>query len=130
MNLKLNEIEINNLVRLDGPQRYQYFVKRVADTGQIWGLYKDGWALVNDDTGQQYVPLWPAPEYANLCANNQWASYEAEPIEIHQFINEYLDELEKNSVGLAIFYVPNDLGVTPTYQQLSEDLERELSRIE
>ena len=48
---KTSPKEVEAVLRLDGPARYQHFLKRVVDTEAAWGLWKDGWALMADENG-------------------------------------------------------------------------------
>lgn len=130
MTLKANMLEVRSVTSLSSEKRYQYFIKKVADTGLIWGLYKDGWAMAGDENNEVFIPLWPLKDYALICANQQWEDYKPESVDIHDFINDYLYELKENSIRIAIFYTFDDKGIIPSYEQLKNDLEDELSRIE
>ena len=64
---KVTPEEIRALLSKDGPTRYSYFVKQVADTEQVWGLREpDGWVSVSDDSEIPMLPVWPHREYAEL----------------------------------------------------------------
>ncbi|MBY0273407.1 MAG: DUF2750 domain-containing protein [Alphaproteobacteria bacterium] len=130
MPLKIKSQETQNVTKLSGKKRYQYFIKKVTDSGHIWGLYNDGWALAGDEGGEKFIPLWPSKEYASLCAIQQWKGYNPECVDLHEFLNEHLNELIENSIKIAVFYTPQDKGVIPTYEQFKKDLCEELSRIE
>ena len=64
-----SEKEIQAVLSLDAPKRYEHWVKKVADQEMIWSLWgENGWALVGDAVGHQLVPVWPHSRYAALCA--------------------------------------------------------------
>jgi hypothetical protein len=126
----INKKEMDSVVILDANKRYQYFIKKVADSGLIWALYKDGWALAGDHDGQELLPFWPAKEYADLCAKGIWEGYEAEALDVHDFLDEYLDELKADNIFPTIFYTAKDKGIVPELEKLKKDLRCELSRIE
>lgn len=130
MPLKIKNKEIQSVIRLNSKKRYQYFIKKVADSDRIWGLYNDGWALAGDEEGETFIPLWPSREYASLCAIQQWEGYNPEFVDLHEFLDEHLNELIENSIKIAVFYTPQDKGIIPTYEQFKRDLCEELSRIE
>ncbi|MEI8321438.1 MAG: DUF2750 domain-containing protein [Alphaproteobacteria bacterium] len=127
--LKLNKKEIENVINLPGGKRYKYFIGRVADIGKMWGLYDNGWALAGGDA-MPLIALWPAPEYARLCAVSEWQHYKPMEVGVHDFLDKHLEDLKKDKIGLAIFYTPADNGVVPTYEKFENDLRYELSRIE
>ena len=124
--MKINQKQIEAVTALPGQKRYEHFVKVVADWEEVWGLYQDGWALAATDDGQQVFPLWPAKEYAQQCADKEWAGYEPEPSSLDDFMGELLPSLKNDGVLPGIFYTPSDNGVTPTVDQLLADLNEEL----
>ena len=124
--MKIHHKQLKVITALSGTKRYQHFIKVVADWEEVWGLYQDGWALAATDEGQQVFPLWPAKEYAELCAKNDWAGYKAESFSLQDFINELLPNLLNDGVLPGVFYTPSDTGVTPTVEQLVADISHEL----
>jgi hypothetical protein len=42
--MKLHPKQIEAVVALPGSERYSHFIKQVADSREVWGLFKDGWA--------------------------------------------------------------------------------------
>lgn len=124
--MKISQKQIESVIALPGPKRYEHFVKVVADWEEVWGLYQDGWALAATDDGQKVFPVWPAKEYATLCAEKEWAGYEPESFSLAEFMDELLPNLKNDGVLLGVFYTPLDKGVTPTVDQVLEDLNQEL----
>ena len=124
--MKLNQKQINSVIALPGPKRYEHFVKVVCDWEEVWGLYSDGWALAITDDGQQVFPLWPAKEYAALCANKDWQGYSPESFSLEDFMSELLPNLKSDGVLPGVFYTSSDRGVTPPIDQLQADLNKEL----
>jgi hypothetical protein len=117
--------EIEAVLRLDGPARFDHFVKRVVDSELAWGLWKNGWALMAKDDGTQVFPLWPAREYAELFRTGEWAQYDAEEIPLTDLMDELLPKLEQRGVLPGVFPTPGDKGVTPTAKELRNSLEEE-----
>ena len=70
--------------------------------------------------------MWPANEYATLCAEFEWDGYDAQAFSLEELIEELLPQLEEDSVLPGVFYTPGDKGITPTVAQLIGDLEDEL----
>lgn len=124
--MKINQKQLESVIALSGPKRYQHFVKVVTDWEEVWGLYQNGWALAATDDGQNVFPLWPAKEYAQLCAAKEWEGYEPESFSLNDFMNELLPNLRDDGVLPGIFYTPSDNGVMPTVDQLLADLNEEL----
>jgi Protein of unknown function (DUF2750) len=127
--MKLSPRQIAAVLALKGPERYEHFIKQVADHQQVWGLYSDGWAMAATDSNAAVLPFWPASEYATACAVGEWAGYEPRSMSVEEFY-ELLDNLEDDEVLPGVFYTPSDKGVVPSHDQLREDLLAELERYE
>lgn len=124
--MKVNPKQLAAVVALSGNERYRHFVKVVADWQEVWGLYQDGWALAAADDGTTVLPMWPAKEYAEICAENEWAGYQPKVFSLDDLLNELLPKLKRDGMLPGIFFVPGSKGVTPSVDQLIHDLEVEL----
>lgn len=126
----VSEKQVQALLKLDGPKRYDHFIKHVVDCEQAWGLYKDGWAMGGDDSGTPTFPLWPAKEYAILCANGDWAACEPSEIPLDDLVEELLPNLDRDGVIPSIFRTPEGQAAMPTVELLLADLRNEMLRYE
>jgi hypothetical protein len=97
---QVTQKEMEAVLQLDGPSRVERFVKVVADTETAWGLWDDGWALMEDDRGRRSFPLWPALEYAQACSTGQWSTYEPREIALAEMLEELLPKLEASGCSL------------------------------
>jgi hypothetical protein len=128
--MKLTQKQIESVLLLPGPKRYENFIKVAADQRCVWGLFQEGWALSATNDGEPVFPVWPASEYASLCASGVWSRYEPKRINLDDFFNGLIPSLHERKTKLGVFYTPNDKGVIPELEQVEADLKAELSRIE
>jgi hypothetical protein len=128
--MKVTPEQMEAVLRLDGPNRYSFFIKGVASFQEAWGLYDNGWAMLGDDDGKQVFPLWPAKEYAAACKTGSWANFEPRLISLQDLIEDVLPTLEKEGVLPGVFPTPERKTVTPEITQLLADLHTEKSRYE
>jgi hypothetical protein len=119
--------QIEAVIALSGPERYSHFVKVSADRGLIWGLFSDGWALAATDDETSAFPIWPASEYAALCANGDWANYKPKEIKMDEVFEWLFPKLRESSMQLAVFYTPSDKGIICDLETAEADLRNELS---
>ena len=124
----MNDMEFKSVLNLDGAKRYEYFIKRVVDNEELWGIYNDGWAMVGDDDGREGIPFWPRKEFAEASCINQWQGYDAEPIDLYEFMDKWLVDMENDKLYPAIFYTNKDKGVIVEPKRLLDDLEIELEK--
>ena len=100
----LNNKEIEAVSILPASKRYEYFIKKVADYEEVWGLFDDGWAISEDDHGNHLIPFWPKKEFAILCAVDEWKNYKAEQIELEDFMQEWLPGMKADGIKPSIFW--------------------------
>jgi hypothetical protein len=75
--MTINPKEIEKVSSLVAFERYQYFIKRVADSEKLYTLNskKSDWARSNIK-GFKLYPLWPFEEYAINCIDGAWHNFE------------------------------------------------------
>lgn len=108
--------------------RYDHFIKVVADRQLAWGLFAEGWALAATDEGAPVFPVWPAEEYAALCAVGDWAEYTPKEIDVEDLLEGLLPSLNERKVVLGIFSTPANKGVIPEISIFEADLRNELAK--
>jgi len=94
------------------------------------GLWNEGWAGGADESGRSTFPIWPACEYALLCAVETWTGYERTEIPLADLVNGLLPKLLNDGVHPSVFRTPEGNAVFPTIPQLIADLKNEMSRYE
>lgn len=124
--MKVSPKQMEAVLALPGIKRFEHFIKVIADWQEVWGLYQDGWALAAADDGTTVFPLWPAKEYAQVCAANEWTGYEPRSISLSDFTEVLLPKLKLDGVLPGVFFSPTSKGVTPSVDELKSALEAEL----
>jgi hypothetical protein len=124
--MKISPKQMEAVLALPGAKRFEHFIKVVADWQEVWGLYQDGWALAAADDGATVFPLWPAKEYAQVCALNEWKGFEPRPISLGDFTEVLLPKLKLEGVLPGVFFTPTSKGVTPPVDELMAALQAEL----
>ncbi|CAA7196727.1 DUF2750 domain-containing protein [Chryseobacterium potabilaquae] len=122
--------KIANILKMTEDERYDYFIRKVTDFEEIWGLSDDGWALLGDDNGNQILPLWPEKEFAKLCAIDQWKDYKPESIELDNFIEKWIPGMINDKTLVNIFLTPDAKGTVINPNDLYSDLQEELEQYE
>jgi len=124
--MAIDSRQVQETVMLSGPQRYEYFIRRVAQAGTVWGLYRNGWALAKKEDGSLVFPLWPDREFATICADYEWTGYEPQSFSLDELVDELLPQLEQDGIATGIFYTPGARDVMPSAGLLLRDLDDEL----
>ena len=128
--MRITAKETEAVIKLPGETRYAYFIKRVADQNQVWGLWNEGWAMGRTDEGTPTIPIWTAREYAELCKLGDWSEFQPQSIPLREFMQEMLPNLVRDGVRISIFDTPAEHAVFVSDEDLLSSLEIELSKIE
>lgn len=122
--------EIAHLLQGDNAQRFEYFVHKVSDWGEVWSLKTaNGWVLFGTNEGEQAAPFWPFREFAQQCAVAEWSEAFPESIDIGSFVERWLPGLARDGRLVAVF--PNRSGESSAVRPLDllECIGREKDRI-
>ncbi|CAA9530095.1 MAG: hypothetical protein AVDCRST_MAG31-2298 [uncultured Sphingomonas sp.] len=124
----MNKKQIEAVLALSGPERVKHFAKVVADREEAWSLYDDGWASSATDDGAPAFPLWPAHDYAQLRAAQEWSNYSPRAIALYELMESLIPMLSEQSAAVAVFQTPEGRSVTVAPDELLAMLASELER--
>lgn len=126
----MNTHKRENIYHLPAAERYGYLIRTVADAKAIW-VIRDGTqtVLVGEATAQDLIPVWSEEAFAQRHLTGEWAAYRAEEIPLDDFF-PWLDELQAEGVGIAVFPKENMRGVVVEAQELKAHLLHELQQYE
>lgn len=123
--------EINSVLAQPSSTRYSYFVKRVADWGEVWSLSDlNGLVVYESSEGVKAAAFWPFKEFAECCAVDMWDKAAAESIELDHFLNELLLEMKEKGFQIAVFPDTSSQSILVDPVRLKYDIEDELDRLE
>ena len=118
--------EFQAVCALDTEERYAHFVHKVCQSGIVWALKaSDGFVIMGDDEGLEYLPIWPDDRYADAYGGD---GENAEAIPLDAWMTRWLPGLERDRSGIAVFPVEGDPGAVVTLDQLRSDLEAEMAK--
>lgn len=119
--------EINEIIKKTSYERYEYFIKNSVYFGEIWALYNEGWAIIEDDKGNEILPLWPNVEFAKMFIKSEWIGYTPIAINLNEFINEWIDDMEDDKLKASIFWVDGE-SIIPELSKLKSDIKNEMKK--
>jgi hypothetical protein len=127
----LTDQEMAAVTSLPADERYQHFIKQVADWESLWSLKDaDEWCTVANEKDQICLPVWPHAQYAFAWAIEEFSS--CVPTEIS--VDDWLGQLHKAAVNcawkIAVFPTVGDPGVLIDPNRFAKDLGLELSQYE
>ncbi|MBU6956900.1 DUF2750 domain-containing protein [Pseudomonas sp. CVAP len=121
--------KIENVLRLAPQERYDYFIRKVADVEVVWALFDNGWATA--ESGKiTAVPFWPEEGFATLCASAEWNGFTAKPIELNDFLMRWLPGMQGDGRICQIFSTPDEQGLLVPPEDLLGVIKQELEQYE
>lgn len=93
--------------------KYDNFVKSVKSNKEIWLLQatEGMFAMFEDNSGQEYMPVWLEKDEANKFIKDDWEDYLPEKMSLFEFMG-WLKELANDEVCIAVT-PDNDLRTIP-----------------
>ena len=128
MQKKLKQQQIDSILKLDYMDRYRHSIKEIVSWGIVWVLDDNGWALAGDGTTQQYLCIWPAKDYADLCANDSWKKHKAISVDLDDFLENVIPQLIVSNLSLSVLMTPLSKGTTVNVENFVNDIQLELQK--
>ncbi|MEO7211547.1 DUF2750 domain-containing protein [Mucilaginibacter sp.] len=126
--MKVSDKEIKAVSKLGAFERYQYFIKRVADSETMYSLIgEDGNFALADVENTVLFSVWSAPEFALACAEGEgiWKNFSVKEILMEEFEDNIINEIEKNKWLINVFAIKNTSGFIVDLNELAKDLNEE-----
>ena len=116
--------EINKIFKRPGEKRYDYFLKEVHKSEEVYGLADaEGWALLGDNDDADILPLFPTAALAEAFRQAvKFHDYQVAILDLNELIH-WLEDMEKEDMLVAVLPNPrlNGAVVEPTH--LKADLQ-------
>ena len=130
----LNELRISNeeyeaLTKCQPEVRYQYTLKRIADTETMWSIVGDKNSFAIQSFGKErLLPIWSSKEYTQVFCINDNADCESIAITLDSFEESVIDYICKEELLLNVFPTIQEpvgkiVGLNTFAEDLSEILE-------
>ncbi|MFC4258132.1 DUF2750 domain-containing protein [Marinobacter lacisalsi] len=125
----MSDNPVNEILQMDGEERYDYFLSEVAEEREIWILVNADnqfLKIVSEEDGVAYLPVWPGQ---GLAADYAKGAGDLSPksISLPDFFRKWVPGLSKD--GLEIGVLPGadgELWITGP-EELKGDLQEAMS---
>jgi len=127
----MNENQFDSALNLKCDARYDYFLKKVADWGELWILVNDDeqfLKLFSEDDDIEYVPIWPHSDFATEYAKSSEDALYAKKITLDVFYERWIPGLQGDELQISVFPNSDETVWIIEAEDLLEDLEQALER--
>lgn len=122
MSFTLSTIERDNTLALSNYQRYQYFVDKVTEHGEVWSLSNDeGWVTLSAE-GDNCLPIWPHADFAAQWATGDWSDCTPKSVALDVWLKRWTKGLKNDETLLVVFPNLEEEALLVDPEELDEDL--------
>ena len=118
----LTPIQIDAINRMNADQRYDYFIRKVVELKQLWGLASDeGWVILPEE-GEEQFPVWPHAELATQWSIGEFADCKPQAITLEDWLTKWSPGMVNDNLLVAA--CPNQEGdtIVVAADELRDDL--------
>lgn len=127
--MKITNKEIEAVSQLEAFQRYEYFIKRVADSEKMYTLVdENGTFAIADIENSAVLSVWSASEFAEENVVDEWRSFSVKEITLEEFEEEIIDMIEKNNWLMNVFSIKGKSGFIVDINEFAKDLSIEMQK--
>jgi len=121
--------EIERVSMLSPKERYNYFLKRVADSEELYSLKNNvNEFIVSELEGNLLFPMWSAKEFAEISLFGGWENHKIILLNLDDLEEEVFDLIAKRNYLLNIFPVKEKTGFIVDLDEFARDLSDELKK--
>lgn len=129
--MKLHPKEIENVSKQKSFDRYQYFIRKVADFEEFWTIIDDkgdiGLSVINEKT---FISLWTAEDFIKSNINGNWKNHTPVKMTLDDFDELLKPIILKNDYLISVFPVNSKSGFVVNFDEFVRDLNNELEQYE
>ena len=88
----------------------EYFLTRVFETEEVWGLDDGSEWIIHDVNGQSCMPVWNYKKFASESANAEWSHCKPEAESLEAFLHTTIEMLIDEKAMLAVMPIKSSTG--------------------
>jgi len=119
--------EIKTVSNLKPFDRYNYFIKKIADFETLYTLKNlEGDFAISEVDNHFMFPLWSHKEFATLNLDKEWQYFTIFEISLEELTDEIFPFILKNDYLINVFPMNDKTGFVVSLEELKRDLSEEL----
>ena len=126
MTTPLTPIQIDAINRMSAEQRYDYFIHKIIELKEVWGLSSEaGWVILPDGDEENF-PVWPHVELAAQWAAGEFADCQPKSISLEDWLNKWLPGMSEDGLLAAVCPDKEGDAIVVAPEEIQEELLEEL----
>lgn len=123
MSYTLSTEDFRDIAGRSADERYEYLLDTLMRDEKVWILSSDQGMVMMSSEGEQCLPVWPHPDFAEDWATGDWADCSPEPVDLRSWLDRWLPGMEADGVVLAVFPTTDEETVVIEPPEMRELLE-------
>jgi len=123
MKYKPSNSEIYQIRVSNSEDRLHYFLSRVIEAEEVWGMGDSNNWLLNEIDGRLLLPVWPYESLANECIHPDAETDGLDAMSLEQFIYRILPSMAQQNIAVEVLPSKTQAGKIVTAQELLNLLE-------
>ncbi|WP_108650218.1 DUF2750 domain-containing protein [Dongshaea marina] len=129
MSSPLEPSRVDEILRLDAQQRYQYLVKEVVTNQEVWILTDQHGCMMLTTEDEDCIPVWPNSEFAEAWISGEWQHCKAEAIPLARWHSHWTPGMLDDELSLVIFPNQDEDGLVLFPDELDHELKARAKKV-
>lgn len=118
-----SEIELSSMASASADERLYYFLTRVMESEEVWGLGDGSGWRIKDVDNKEMISVWPYKCLAEACDDGKQGAAVADAVSLEQFVEHVLSMMATQQLLVEVFPTQTQPGKILVAQELGELLE-------
>ena len=107
----LSAQQLDTLPTLPAQSRYDFLLKAIVENQTVWTLSSDQGVVLMSSDGDDCLPIWPAAEFAQQWASDDWSDCEPLAIDLDAWQQRWLPGMQQDGLVIAVFPGQREEGI-------------------
>lgn len=127
--MNLHPKHIENVLKMSSFERYQYFLRRIADAEELWTIVDEmGEITLSNIEGNVLMPFWSNESFIENTLLEGWAKCSPFKINLDELEETIFPIIEKNNYLINVFPKATKSGFVVNLKEFIRDLNEELEQ--
>lgn len=118
MTYTLSPKEFHSVSGMSAEERFDYFVDAIIKSKEVWTLSSDQGTVLMSSEGEDCLPVWPHPDFAEQWVSGDWSDCTAMSIDLGVWLERWLPGMDEDGIALAVFPGTEEEGIVVTAKEM------------
>jgi hypothetical protein len=127
----MNPKEKENILKLNPFERYQYFIKKIADFEELWTIVdENGDYAISEVEGKNLISFWTIEEFIESNLGDGWENCKPIRLDLDDLEEDLFNLIASEGYLINVFPINGRSGFIVSLAEFKRDLNDELAKIQ